>query len=888
MLPGVILYLFGTLIQIQNMRLAANFAASNAVVGQLEILALALFACVPFVLTSGNKWLGRLSSLLLLLLMAFYAASASFFRIVRDQFNFPYLEDFIAADFSSYGQSYLADMQPADLLNMALIALAAVLAFGALRKIQPVANPRILALCLLGLAAGLFAAGAVLSSRVIASAERYDLVASRPVFSVMWQNGSTDGSALGRLEMTREQLFAVRHATPQTLGDELAKLRRNQEILQAKTRNVVFVILESVGSKQLLKDGIPDAQIAPFLHSQSANAMVFDRLYNTFPASTRSHIALATGGSTLTWGSVAELKFPYAAQTMVSAFKKAGMDTGLFSAGGFDFENLSNFYDGLGFGHTFNPDRENNRKWDRFRVHAWGLDERVIAEKALAWIREKPNGAFLQFMTTTTHFPYGAPKDFVSPFEGDGAIEKYRKSIYFTDSVLASIAEGLGKAGLADQTVLVLVGDHGEAFGDLHKGNYLHRNYLYEENIRNFLMIIDLGKRIQPVASSRIASIGDVMPTVLELRGITPASDVLGQSLFAENYEPRIHYFHNSTSPARWGLVDGNWKYIAEQDGSKNPELYDMGADPNEAVNLAASHPEKIAVYSQLAKNWFVFANNEFALKLDGFLSDADKLAFGNAMTVVGPNDIRIGIRLPGTPFQLSKGPFNPAEAITVMTRGAPLGKDTPLRYVYSSPSGAKRERIFTHKAGWTSTYFAEPLDAPREPGTWRVDIFDGERKLLGAGYQIRDAAPLFWSKLDKNPGVRNIVIGSMGEDGYLHEQHEMRPDGKPAALLQMVPFDSRRGAEFEWISPGGRRHPVAASIAKRSSHFVGRYDGKFPLEEGKWTLKVWIGQMLEGEADFNVSASAPAEKRAHGTSNPFGQVATGNAQAANRGMMRE
>jgi hypothetical protein len=582
---------------------------------------------------------------------------------------------------------------------------------------------------------------------------------------------------------------------------------------------------------------------------------VFDRLYNTFPASTRAHVSIATGGSTLTWGSVSdELLHRYAGQTLVSAFKADRRPTGLFSAGGFNFENLNRFYEGLGFDYIFNPDTELNKEMEKHRVHTWGLDERVIADLAYKWALEQNKPFFLQFMTTTSHYPYGTPKDFSAPFTGEKLIDKYRNSVFFVDSVIRQFVSRLENAGIAEDTILIIAGDHGEAFGDLHSGNILHRNFLYEENIRNFAMIIDLAGHIEPVSSSRSGSIGDIMPTVLAIQGIDPDGDLLGQNLLDENYQLRMHFFFKSTVPAQWGLVDGNWKFIARQSGGKYSEIYDLNSDPDEKHNLVADHPEKVAAYRMRVRNWYIFANNEFALKLDGFFDDRRRPAIASALVLTGPREIRIGRKPAGLPFEEHSGIFHPEETITVQTRGAPFGDDTLLRYVYTSPTGDKKEVAFIHRAEWTTAYFADAIETPREPGLWRIEIYNGDRRVIAGEFRIDSSAPLFWSRLDHKPGIRNVILGGMKKMDRFKPAKIIRPDADLAALLQIEPFGADQTIELEWIAPNGRRYTDRRSIAKGWNSLISRFPGKQPPESGKWKLKVWLGRLLQASQDFQVS----------------------------------
>ena len=65
---------------------------------------------------------------------------------------------------------------------------------------------------------------------------------------------------------------------------------------------------------------------------------------------------------------------------------------------------------------------------------------------------------------------------------------QYLNALHFGDAALGKFLDGLRARGLDTNTLFVIYGDHGEAFGQ-HEGNYGHTLFLYEENIRVPLLI---------------------------------------------------------------------------------------------------------------------------------------------------------------------------------------------------------------------------------------------------------------------------------------------------------------------------------------------------------------------------------------------------------------
>ena len=192
------------------------------------------------------------------------------------------------------------------------------------------------------------------------------------------------------------------------------------------------------------------------------------------------------------------------------------------------------------------------------------------------------------------HFEYQPQPGFSEDFGSDTPEALYEGEIAFTDHHVAGLLAALELEGLADDTVVVIVSDHGEGFGA--HGLLYHGNSLYQELLRTPLVI-----RAPGFAPGRVTdAVGavDLMPTLLQLLGVAPARPLAGRSLVplmrGETLPPAPQlaelrldekYFLDS-------LRSGRWKLIVDRTNERRA-LYDLEADPGELRDLAAAEPER-------------------------------------------------------------------------------------------------------------------------------------------------------------------------------------------------------------------------------------------------------------------------------------------------------
>jgi arylsulfatase A-like enzyme len=272
-----------------------------------------------------------------------------------------------------------------------------------------------------------------------------------------------------------------------------------------------------------------------------------------------------------------------------------GYRTGLFHSGRFGYLGMRGIVEDRGFDTLADAGTVTGRHDSSF-----GIDEASTVEAMLEWIdaRESDEPFFLVYLPIVGHHPYATTSP--GPFPPSDERNRYLNAIHEADRALGQLRTGLEARGLDGETLYVVFGDHGEAFGQ-HEGNIGHSFYLYEENVRVPYLIAAPGPFDEAPRAGQTVSVVDTAPTVLELLGRAVPEAYEGAS--ALDGRARMAFFVTDYAQQRLGLIDGCSKVLYDLD-SEAAELYDVCADPEERSNLAQSEPERVAAYTARLTSW--------------------------------------------------------------------------------------------------------------------------------------------------------------------------------------------------------------------------------------------------------------------------------------------
>lgn len=416
----------------------------------------------------------------------------------------------------------------------------------------------------------------------------------------------------------------------------------------ARPRNVLLVVIDTLRADRLGCYGY-SRPTSPRLDALAASGTLYERNYSQASWTVPSMISMFTGVSV----TQEEQAVPSSIPMLAEVLRRAGLETVAFPANAV-------LGDGRGFERGF-------ERWD----FAPNVDALELAARFESWHSarspERPWFAWLQFIDP--HHPY-EPKPAHDRFNGprpdQGALEprwraaqatvaersrgvaardlesavehmtsisnRYDGEVLACDSGVGRILDALAAKGELDETLVIVVSDHGEMLFEQPLQPYFvqaridksgglpdgvadlfgngHRSWFYED-LWNTPMIlagpgIPAARRVQSLSANL-----DVFPTILEALDLRREPWLEGESLFGGAQTTREHVLAHAYSTSavrdRAGhklITHPRRIWLLEGEGEDPAEYFDLTRDPLEQHSRAAESPTQVARLRALILDW--------------------------------------------------------------------------------------------------------------------------------------------------------------------------------------------------------------------------------------------------------------------------------------------
>lgn len=360
---------------------------------------------------------------------------------------------------------------------------------------------------------------------------------------------------------------------------------------KSDVKNVLLFVMESVPAEYLETYG-GKYPVTPTLKKYRDRSVMFKDVYAHAPATNMSLVSILC--STYPWISYMTLtqERPDVPLDSISAILKTrgNYRTAFFASGDLVYQGAGNFLSHRSFD-VVEDYRDRLRKRGQISsfTSKWkflnGTDDIMTADSMIQWLNSGDSNQpfFAMMWTLSTHYPYYYAEkltDYQTPEETQ---TRYLNALRHGDEALGKLMAALEASGKLDSTLVVVIGDHGEAFG--RHNQWGHGTRIYEENLKVPCILIN-PKLFRGEERIVVGGLVDVAPTILDVLGQTKLPDNWqGRSLFAEGRSNRV-YFCAPWSDFLFGYRDGAKKLI--YNATKNTfEVFDLSTDPTEAKNIA-------------------------------------------------------------------------------------------------------------------------------------------------------------------------------------------------------------------------------------------------------------------------------------------------------------
>lgn len=365
-------------------------------------------------------------------------------------------------------------------------------------------------------------------------------------------------------------------------------------------RNLVVIVLESQRASSTLPP--TRAPVTPVLDELAGRSIAPERGYTVLPHTSKALTAVHCGiappadmaNSEADPGGIPARCLPH-------LLAEHGYATGFFQSATEMFERRRYTVHNLGFDYFLPVDHMNPQGFAR--ANYFGFEDNIMLGPQREWLERHADSPFmLSMLTVTGHHDYNlegyVPIDFVD----DPLLNKYLNGIHYQDQFVGRVLEMFKAMGLYDDTVFVVVGDHGEGFGE-HR-LYQHDNTIYEEGVRIPLMIHD--PKAEALSVPGPASQLAILPTVVDALGfdLLTTGDYAPSLISGQPQGPVLVTCHIRARCS--ATLEGNRKVI-HHFGDRRDEVFDLAQDNFEHHDIVTQVDRSwLTQQRNTALSWYV------------------------------------------------------------------------------------------------------------------------------------------------------------------------------------------------------------------------------------------------------------------------------------------
>jgi lipoteichoic acid synthase len=372
---------------------------------------------------------------------------------------------------------------------------------------------------------------------------------------------------------------------------------------ETKKRNVVLIHLESTRAQSVTPYN-EELKTMPFLDELAQRSLLVEQAYTTVPHSSKASVSVNCG------------IFPHLVQPTTEAkpdgipvpcladlLKEQGYDTVFFQSSTKSFEDFEGLVENFGYEDYYPLESMDTEGFEK--TNYFGYEDDIMLNPSEEWLKEHEEEPFLaQYLTGTGHHDYQclSTRYGNEDFGEEDELNRYLNCLKLQDIFLKNLFDQYKELGLYEDTIFVIFGDHGEAFGE--HGRLQHDDVMWEEGLKVPLIIHDPKRFHDGEHLGGLSNLTDILPTVVEMLGYeVEGGEYPGYSLLQELPKDRTLMFGCFHEKACLASIEGSEKYIYHY-GNQPEEFFDLSKDPLERENLAGERGKEVEEQRQALLEW--------------------------------------------------------------------------------------------------------------------------------------------------------------------------------------------------------------------------------------------------------------------------------------------
>ncbi len=322
-----------------------------------------------------------------------------------------------------------------------------------------------------------------------------------------------------------------------------------------RKHNVVLIVMEGMGNCYLGQREFYQPSLTPFLDSLIHKSIYFSNFYSDGIHTHNGIWSIFTSmfSAPSEYNYLVEMGNAHSFSGIGSVLSANGYNS-MFATSNANFDNMGAVLNMNGFKKIISTGELLNKE----SGIVWGSSDHIIFNstfKNLTELYQKGSPFIASYLTISNHGPYQIPNPLPAGFKPKQT-EPMLRAAEYADWSLKYFFDYAEKQPWFDNTIFVLVSDHGKNHGSNYEINYFYKS----------IPLIFYAPKIikQPEVITKLGCQADLFPTLMNLLGINYVNNTMGINLFKETRKFVPHAQHSTTS-----AISDSFMLIRRDDGKK-------------------------------------------------------------------------------------------------------------------------------------------------------------------------------------------------------------------------------------------------------------------------------------------------------------------------------